>query len=149
MTIQTVFDRIINYSKTLFKSKKDTTFPEEDIHKDNMADVGDMRYYIQPMGEIMGYDVEGDRKRISVLKQVYDETAVYTNGNKHYAWKRESAVYEGPISDWDTVKNNPEDHFGEIPENWRELVKRVDRFIDKHGNDINKEDYRSYAIDLS
>jgi len=39
-------------------------------------------------------------------------------------------------------------HTYQYPENWNELVTKVDIFISEHGDTINKEDYRSDVIDL-
>ena len=138
-----------SYFKKLWAGDDSDVGPIEDTHEDENAQIGDTRYYVQPMGEIMGYDSEGDRKRIHVSRQKYAENGVYKNGNKHYMWKKSKRIFKGSIEEWEQVKENPEEHFQDIPVEWEKIIEHVDNFIDINREYLNLKEYPHSVLKIN
>ena len=123
--------------------------PNEDIHEDENANIGDKRYYVRPMGEIFGYDKDLCSDKIYLDRQTYRKNATYGNGKKSYAWMSGKTIFRGSIEEWEQVKENPEEHFQDIPVEWNKIVKHVDNFIDIHKENINNKTYPHGVMNIS
>ncbi len=122
--------------------------PEEDIHTDPDAKVGDTRIYVRPMGEIFGYDSDHVVDQFMVSRQRYRSNATYHNGKKHYGWMEGRTIFRGTPEDWESVKSNPKNHFEDIPIQWDEIVDHVDAFLELHGDQLNVPEYPHGVLKL-
>lgn len=115
--------------------------PCEDQHQDENACVGDTRIYVRPSGEIWGYDKDVAKGKFRVSRQNYQENATFQNGKKSYAWREGRTIFRGSPSEWNSVKNNPENHFTDIPVIWDDIVEHVDNFLEIHSEYLDCEEY--------
>lgn len=69
--------------------------PQVDVHQDENAEIGDIRYIIKTEGQIFGY--EKDRNKINLVKQVYTEGGSFHDGRKIFKWRRKKKVFRGTI----------------------------------------------------
>jgi len=140
---------IITFIKSVFKSDDTDNGPEEDIHQDENATVGDTRYRVIPMGKIFNYDIESHHNQIYVYEERYRETATYNNGNHHYDWMNSDTIFRGSIEKWNRIKNEPEEYRKTIPVHLNEIVNQVDLFIEKNGEYITREEYPHSIIKIN
>lgn len=133
--------RIKNVIYSLFVTDTSNKGPDEDLHEDENAEIGDERYIIIPYGELFGYDKEHHRKNIELAKQKYRKNGTYTNGKKSYGWLHSKTIFRGTVEDWNKMKNNPEKYRESIPVDWDKLVQHMDNFIEMNGSYIYREEY--------
>lgn len=126
----------------------DDNLPDEDVHEEPNADIGDKRISAVPMGEIFGYDSDVAQGKFIVTREYYGETATYGNGVKHYGWRKGKTLFRGTPEEWRQAKANPERYFEDIPVVWNEITAHVDAFLDLHEDQLDTAEYPHSTLNL-
>jgi hypothetical protein len=129
---------LVDWLRKLWYGDEDSKGPDEDIHSDPDANIGDERYHIKPHGELFGYDNEHHVKKLELYRQKYKTSGTFHNGKKSYDWQHSKTIFQGTVEEWEEMKANPEKHRESIPVDWDKLVDHMDNFIKMNGEYISK-----------
>lgn len=92
-----MFEWLWQFKERIFETED--TGPEEDVHQDEGANIGDERYFIRPGGELWGYDKEHHMEKIEIIRQKYQKNATFNNGKKSYGWMSSETIFRGTVED--------------------------------------------------